>query len=451
MHSVFEKILEYVQELEIIDTHEHLPHNEAVWLENYRKEGGDLFKEYLSHYFSCDLVSAGLPLADLQKVREADLPVMKKWELVEPYWNFSRHTGYGRALDLMVQGIYKIDGISRNTIEGVNEAFLASLKPGHFQRVLKELSRIKVSLLDGFTGDLDSDRTFFRDVFRMDRCIFPASMEEIQYIENLTGSRITSFDVWCECCEKILDRAIEKGAVALKCGLAYRRSLQFERTTQSIAEAEFNELLQALQRDGNHSQIPVLGKQCQDYMMHYVLELANQRQLAYQFHTGLQEGVGNHISWSDPTLMTNLFLEYPDVRFDLFHIAYPFHQKLSALAKNFANVFIDMCWAHIISAQASIEALTEYLDAVPFNKISAFGGDYLFVDGVYGHQQLARENVSKTLAEKVHQGVFDLDRAKEIAHHLFYKNPLRIFKLDEHQISATNIPNMRNYERKKHK
>ena len=72
--------------------------------------------------------------------------------------------------------------------------------------------------------------------------------------------------------------------------------------------------------------------------MHYVLELANQRQLVYQFHTGLQEGIGNHISWSDPTLMTNLFLEYPDVRFDLFHIAYPFHQKLSALAKNFANV-----------------------------------------------------------------------------------------------------------------
>ena len=35
--------------------------------------------------------------------------------------------------------------------------------------------------------------------------------------------------------------------------------------------------------------------------------------------------------------------------FDIFHIGYPYQQTLSALAKNFANVYIDMCWAHIIS------------------------------------------------------------------------------------------------------
>jgi hypothetical protein len=75
-----------------------------------------------------------------------------------------------------------------------------------------------------------------------------------------------------------------------------------------------------------------------------------------------------------------------------------------------------------------VSALAEYLDAVPFNKISAFGGDYLFVDGVYGHQQIARENVSKALALKVDEGIFDLDRAKEIARCLFYENPLKIFK-----------------------
>lgn len=429
MNSTFEKILEYVRELDIIDTHEHLPYNEEVWLEEYRTNGGDVFKEYLSHYFSCDLVSAGLPQADLQKVTTTDLPVMEKWELLEPYWDAARHTGYGRALDIAVQGIYKIDGISRDTIEEVNRGFLASLKPGHFQRVLKDLSRIKVSLLDSLDGDLNCDRTFFRPVFRMDSFIIPGSIEEIQYVEDLTGIRITSFDAWCECCRKVLDIVLEKGVVALKCGLAYQRSLQFERTTRAMAEAEFNDFLEGISRDGLHTQIPLLGKHCQNYMMHYILELAHQRQLVYQFHTGLQEGFGNHISWSDPSLMTNLFIEYPDVRFDLFHIGYPFQQKLSALAKNFANVHIDMCWAHIISPRASVSALAEYLDSVPFNKISAFGGDYLFVDGVYGHQQIARENVSKALAMKVNEDIFDPDRAKEIAHCLFYENPSRIFKL----------------------
>jgi hypothetical protein len=429
MDSAFEKILEYVNELEIIDTHEHLPYNEEVWLEEYRENGGDVFKEYLSHYFSCDLVSAGLPQADLQKVTISDLPVMEKWELLEPYWNAARHTGYGRALDIAVQGIYGIEGIRRDTIEGVNQAFLASLKPGHFQQVLKDLSRIKVSLLDSLDGSLDCDREFFRSVFRLDIFVFPYLREHIEYIEDLTGVRITSFDAWCEGCQKMLEIVLEKGVVALKCGLAYQRSLKFDRTNRAKAEAEFNDFLQAIARDGINTQMPLLGQHCQNYMMHYILELANQRQLAYQFHTGLQEGFGNHISWSDPTLMTNLFIEYPDVRFDLFHIGYPFQQKLSVLAKNFANVFIDMCWAHIISPQASLSALAEYIDAMPFNKISAFGGDYLFVDGVYGHQQIARENVSKALAKKVDEGIFDLDRAKEIAHCLFYENPLRIFRL----------------------
>lgn len=429
MDSTFEKIVGYVNELEIIDTHEHLPSSEAAWLEDYRNNGGDVFKEYLSHYFSCDLVSAGLPQADLQKVRTSDLPLMEKWALLEPYWDVARHTGYGRSLDRAAHGIYGIEGIQRETIEELNAAFLASLKPGHFQRVLKDLSRIKVSVLDALDGSLNSDTTFFRNVFRMDLFVFPYSHEHIQDIEGRTGIRITSFAAWCECCKKMLDIVLEGGIVALKCGLAYQRSLKFERPSRDMAEAEFNDFLQAISRDGIHTQLAPPGKHCQNYMMHYVLELANQRQLTYQFHTGLQEGFGNHISWSDPSLMTNLFAEYPDVRFDLFHIGYPFQQKLAALAKNFSNVFIDMCWAHIISPQASILALAEYLDSVPFSKISAFGGDYLFVDGVYGHQQMARENVSRSLAMKVNEGVFDVDRAREIAHSLFYENPLRILNL----------------------
>lgn len=32
-----------------------------------------------------------------------------------------------------------------------------------------------------------------------------------------------------------------------------------------------------------------------------------------------------------------------------------------------------------------VNALLEWFDTVPLNKISAFGGDYLSVDGVYGH------------------------------------------------------------------
>jgi len=171
-------------------------------------------------------------------------------------------------------------------------------------------------------------------------------------------------------------------------------------------------------------------KAFQDYMMHFILRLAGRTGYTFQFHTGLQEGNGNLIYHSDPTLLSNLFLEYPDVRFDLFHMSYPYEHALSALAKNFPNVYIDMCWGHIVSPAAAVNALVEWLDAVPANKISAFGGDYCFVDAVYGHQLLARENVARALAIKVEQGVFGVDRACRIGEMLFIDNPMAIFRLE---------------------
>ena len=95
----------------------------------------------------------------------------------------------------------------------------------------------------------------------------------------------------------------------------------------------------------------------------------------------------------------------------------------------FPNVFINMCWTHIVSPGGCVQAITEFLDTVPYSKISAFGGDYKFVDGVYGHQKIARQNVSKALAIKVEDGVFDVEEAKVIARALLVDNPTRLLGL----------------------
>jgi hypothetical protein len=97
-----------------------------------------------------------------------------------------------------------------------------------------------------------------------------------------------------------------------------------------------------------------------------------------------------------------------------------------------------MCWGHIISPEAARRALIEWLDAVPANKISAFGGDYGFVDGVYGHQLLARQNVAAALAQKVTDGSISLGRAKEVAGWVFIDNPKRLFGLERFLDSDMN-------------
>ena len=69
--------------------------------------------------------------------------------------------------------------------------------------------------------------------------------------------------------------------------------------------------------------------------------------------------------------MNNLFFLYPRVKFDLFHISYPYQGELSVLAKLFPNVYVDFCWAHIVSPSVSRRTLHEFLEMVPVNKILA--------------------------------------------------------------------------------
>ncbi|MCY1719450.1 amidohydrolase family protein [Prolixibacteraceae bacterium Z1-6] len=60
------------------------------------------------------------------------------------------------------------------------------------------------------------------------------------------------------------------------------------------------------------------------------------------------------------------------MKFILFHGAYPFGGELASLAKNFRNVYIDLCWLYIISPTYSRRYLHEWLETIPANKIIAF-------------------------------------------------------------------------------
>jgi hypothetical protein len=94
-----------------------------------------------------------------------------------------------------------------------------------------------------------------------------------------------------------------------------------------------------------------------------VVRLAGAAGLPFQIHTGIQAG-SNYVPNSNPTQLSNLFTLYRDVRFDLFHSSYPYLSECVVLAKMYANVYVDMCWTHIISPSAAKRALHEYLDAL---------------------------------------------------------------------------------------
>ena len=138
MDSLWLEIHDQVKQIPVIDTHEHLPHHDR-----FDPADSDILFDYLLHYMSSDLRSAGLSVEELEQARSKHLPLDERWEIVAPYWEFCRCTGYGRALDLAVQGIYGVDGIRKETIVELGTLYKQRRAEGHMRFVLKDLCRIE--------------------------------------------------------------------------------------------------------------------------------------------------------------------------------------------------------------------------------------------------------------------------------------------------------------------
>ncbi|MEM3047327.1 MAG: amidohydrolase family protein, partial [Candidatus Bathyarchaeia archaeon] len=293
-----------------------------------------------------------------------------------------------------------------------------------------------LSILDAETTQVD--RAFFAPVMRFDAFITVKERWDLELLKRRVGFPIHTLEDLLKALQVEFEGA-RPLMVGVKIALAYRRSLHFDKATYAEAEAVFNRIqkqrvFRRLEIEGVRRTLPEPlsfeeAKPLQDFMVHRLLSLSSKHGLPVQVHTGLQEGNENLITNSHPALLTNLFMEYSEVNFDLFHASYPYSGELAVLAKNFPNVYADMCWLHVISPAAARNVLSEWIDAIPVSKILAFGGDYRFVEGAYAHAVMARENVARVLAEKVEEGAFTEAQAVRYAEMILRTNAQRLFSL----------------------
>ncbi len=430
-----------VEAISLVDTHEHL------FAEEERNRAALDFSYLFPHYAASDLISAGMPPALFEAVRfpgravlieralrqrrprffpvpsRTDMTLEERWQAIEPYWERIRHTGYGRCLLVAVRDLFGIPDLSRETYRRLSDAIAASARPGWYQHVLKDKARIAISLEDD--GRADVDKRFFAPMVRLEHFAVARTREELGRLEEETGVAIHSLDDLLQAMRIALDRYLTEGAVGIKIGLAYRRTIRFEKVPKADAERIFNRIASHLGEGPSWEE----ARPLQDYLVHQIIREAIAHDLPIQVHTGLQEGNENLLTNSNPTLLANLFIEYREAKFDVFHGGYPYLGELLALAKNFPNVYLDLCWLYIISPSAGARVLHEAIETVPANKIFAFGGDFIIPEGSYGHSRMARQVVSRVLTEKVEDGYLTEAEAVALARRILRENPAALFRL----------------------
>lgn len=429
MSQHYQALYEAFQAMPIYDTHEHLAPCEAA-----RERSTDVLREYLRHYMASNVISAGLSQKELLYVRDPSQPLMERWDLVEPYWEYNRHTGYGQAIDISVKQLYGLDGFCRQTLPTLNEMFLKTLEQeDYFGHILRDTCRIEKSILDPQVGSIQEikghpfDFHYFAPVLRVDSFVCPQDTLQIYEREQRTGIVVRDLDSYVEMCLAMMeDLLTNEGYIGLKCALAYKRTLEFQRVPKYEAEKAYQQVrgdMSDMKRNyGISFPMPL-----QDYIMRAILKYADAKHLFLQVHTGMFEGNHNTVQHAKPSLLTSLILDYPNVTFDLFHLGYPWTDEIVAMTKMLPNVVADMAWVHIISPKKSRDTLSDLLDAVPANKIFGFGGDYAIIDCVVGHRELALRSIARVLAEKVEEGVMDLGWARELGRLILYDNPRRLY------------------------
>lgn len=424
--SALEKsLLSKLAEVRLFNVHEHLiPEKERV------AQPVDFFT-LAGHYALNDAISAGLQGDALAAVRNQDAPPERRWEAFEPHWNMARFTGYGQALSIAVAGIYGFREISARSIRKINAAIAAANKPGLYDSILKERARIDWCLVDPYWAPKPAplDRDYFLLSQRFDQFITPATRKNLDALETISGVSIASLADLRKALAKTFEQAMQAGMVAVKSALAYRRDLFFEDASDHDAAADFDAMVKggADAPKGFRAQKERPFRRLEDHMFHQVARLAEAHGIPFQIHTGMLAGNACLIENTRPTLLSNLFHLYPRLKFDIFHLGYPYQQELGVLAKLFPNVYADFCWAHIISPVGSRRTLDEYLEAVPVNKILGFGGDYRYPELTYAHARMARANIAQVLAGKVEAGLFGEEQAFEAGRLLLRDNALRLF------------------------
>lgn len=417
MTSVFHQLEEYINGIWVVDTHEHIPPEEQ-WLV---EDEGRLDFSQLMHYVDLDIISAGMPVEDMKRVRFSTASEDEKWALFEPWWEKAQNTSYAKVIDWTVRDFYGLPGLNRDTYKEIGIRIRELRKPGWYKHVLTDTAHIVVSILDICRADVDRD--LFAPVLRLDYLMSFQNRQELDaYCEYHNVSINSLLDLEAELSRRF-SNAVDSGVVAIKTAQAYTRGLDYACPSRQEAEKAFDRAYGCDSPDRRDVKL------VWDYTFCRLIELCIDCDLPIQIHTGIAAGNATSLSPTNPLLLTDIFLKYPQAKFDLFHAGYPYCAEVGVLVKTFPNLRADLCWTHMISPVASRRALDEWLELVPANKIFGFGGDLGSVEVAASHLKLARRNIAMVLSQKVNDGYFTVAEAERIASMILHDNPAEFFRL----------------------
>ncbi len=432
------EIADHIATISVIDTHTHMRGDHAWEGPNAPDILGDLF----GGYCAADLIVAGASpdaVARLQDRNDEDLE--GRFAGVADAWSRTQFTGYGEAVRIAARDLYGIEELNGATLRTGQERLKPLQRTGGAVAILRDRAKLDHVQTDRGLGVVDlprSSATFFlRDLSLFS---FAAGAIGDPMVQEATGVTIQDLATLREAMEALFARCAPT-SIAVKTQHAYVRTLAWQKRTDADAERALQVVLaEGPESDDSQSEARLcLG----DWCLARGVELAAAHQLPIKIHTGYLAGTADTgtampVDRLRAGHLAPLLMEYPQARFVLMHIAYPYSEELIALAKHFGNVYVDLCWAWAINPLATNDFVRRFLHAVPANKLFAFGDDTGTPSMAYAYAVQMRRWLTSALEDEVADGLLTTRQAIEIATRLLRGNQLACFDIEGRQRAVRN-------------
>jgi uncharacterized protein len=404
-------LLRYLRDLPVIDAHEHLlPESERL---RVPVDAFSLFADYTP----ADLRLAGMSDEEYRRMRDTSVSVDERWSILAPRWERIRFGSFARAILLGIRQVYGIEDLDARTVGPLCRAMAAANTPGIYDRILVRSCGIRrvlthIDVRQHASPDLGTSLILPVPLFVFEI----ASWESLEHPVFAPGAVVRSLDDYLDCGKAFILRMRAAGAPGIKMGCA-----PFGPARRSDALAAFEAV-----RRGAPPTHPLFNA-IHDFVVDELVSFAGSLEMVVAVHLGY---------WGDfrergPLNMIPLIQRHPQTRFDLFHLGFPWVRETLMLGKGFPNVWINLCWNHVISQRVATDALREALDLLPTNRVIAFGGDYspLSLEKICGHLQMAKEDAATALAERVAHGSMTEGEARDVARAWFHDNPCALYAI----------------------
>lgn len=405
-----ERLIEAMENMMIVDAHEHLPP------EHVRTSSKVDVLTLFAHYTRTDLITSGMKPDDYNTVIDSEKPLDDRWKMFKPYFEHIRYGSYARPALIAVKEFYRFDDINDDNYREISERMQSENTPGIYHRIMRDKCKIRVALTQAGRTDYNDDLLI--PLMPIDVYGSVRNVDDVKKKASDLGMEVKTLDDYLAVVKKGIEKWKSEGAVGIK--MVSRPNIVPSRKT---AEEIFNKIM-----NGENPGV-ILGEtdHLTDYLWNYIMDVVAEFDMVMAVHAGMW----GDFRYLDSKHNISIFPRHPNTRFDLYHLGMPYVRDTIVIGKNFANVWLNLCWCHIISQQMTISGLDECMDLVPMNKIIGFGGDYRIpVEKIYGHLVMAREDIAVVLGRRVDRGQMSIDEAIAIAKKWLWDNPKNLYKLN---------------------